>query len=46
MEYKMRKQITRQQLLKINARKTFILEGLTILCIFFCFGLILVLGNV
>jgi hypothetical protein len=42
----MRKQITRQQLLKRQAQKTFILEGLTILCIFFCFGLILVLGNV
>lgn len=40
------KQITRKQLLKKQARKTFMLEGLTVLWIFVCFILMLVLGNV
>tara|TARA_R100001129_G_C5180822_1_gene207738 strand:- start:298 stop:438 length:141 start_codon:yes stop_codon:yes gene_type:complete len=46
MEYKMRKQITRQQLLKKQNRQKFITEGLGFTWIILSWLIILVLGTI
>jgi hypothetical protein len=42
----MRKQITRQQLLKRQSRQKFISEGLCFTWIIFCWLIILIVGNI